>query len=77
MIKKRQTELDILRILALLAVISVHCTGMGTDNIPVTERNKQILIFFDSIVTWQIPIYVRFQGVFFLIQKGTCPSRRY
>lgn len=74
--KQRQTELDILRILALLAVISVHCTGMGTDGIPVTEHNKQILIFFDSIVTWQIPIYVMISGRFFLDPERNIPFRK-
>lgn len=76
MVKKRQVELDLLRILALIAVISVHCTGIGTDNIPVTDHNKQILIFFDSIVTWQIPIYVMISGRFFLDPEREMSSQK-
>ena len=63
----RETELDLLRIIALLAVISVHCTGMGnTDDMSMSNPAKLILVFFDSIVTWQIPIYVMISGRFFL-----------
>lgn len=64
--KRRETELDLLRILALLAVISVHCTGMGNDKQSITGYSSSILVFFDSIVTWQVPIYVMISGRFFL-----------
>lgn len=64
--KKRQVELDLLRIIALLAVISVHCTGMGTDALPMSDRNAQILLVFDCLVTWQIPVFVMISGRFFL-----------
>ena len=66
-VRKREIELDLLRILALLAVISVHCTGMGnTDAMPMSDPAKRVLVFFDSIVTWQIPVYVMISGRFFL-----------
>lgn len=67
LMNNRETELDLLRIIALLAVISVLCTGMGnTDAIPMSNPAKIILVFFDSVVTWQIPIYVMISGRFFL-----------
>ena len=74
--KHREVELDILRILALLAVISVHSTGMGTEDISVTSVEKQILIFFDSIVTWQIPVYVMISGRFFLDPERDMPANK-
>lgn len=64
--KQREIELDILRIVALLAVIWVHVGGMQTDVLPTTDRNCQILIFAKSIVSWQIPVYVMISGRFFL-----------
>ena len=64
--KKRETELDILRVLALLAVIWVHVGGMQTRSLPVTDRDCQWLIFLKSLVTWQIPVYVMISGRFFL-----------
>ena len=66
-IKEREIELDLLRIIALLAVISVHSTGMGsTDTMLMSNPSKLVLVFFDSIVTWQIPVYVMISGRFFL-----------
>ena len=76
MIKRRQTELDLLRIFALLAVIFVHCSGMGIDAAPMTDQNKQIMIFFESIVTWQIPIYVMISGRFFLDPEREVSSHK-
>lgn len=64
--KKRETELDILRLLALLAVIWVHVGGMETDSLPTSDPNWPILIFMKSLATWQIPVYVMISGRFFL-----------
>lgn len=76
-VRKREIELDLLRILALLAVISVHCTGMGnTDAMPMSDPAKRVLVFFDSIVTWQIPVYVMISGRFFLDPDRTVTKER-
>ena len=64
--KKRETELDILRLLAMLAVIWVHVGGMETDSLPTSDPNCQWLIFLKSIMTWEIPVYVMISGRFFL-----------
>ncbi len=64
--KQRQTELDLLRIVALLAVILVHCAGMGSAEFSVMRFENKIVIFLTSIVTWQVPVYVMISGRFFL-----------
>ena len=64
--RKRETELDILRLLAMLAVIWVHVGGMETDTLPTSDSNCQWLIFMKSIMTWEIPVYVMISGRFFL-----------
>lgn len=64
--KKRETELDILRLLAMLAVIWVHVGGMETDILPTSDPNCQWLIFLKSVMTWEIPVYVMISGRFFL-----------
>ena len=64
--KKRETELDILRLLAMLAVIWVHVGGMETDSLPTSDPNCQRLILLKSIMTWEIPVYVMISGRFFL-----------
>lgn len=64
--RKRETELDILRLLAMLAVIWVHVGGMETGSLPTSDPNCQWLIFMKSIMTWEIPVYVMISGRFFL-----------
>lgn len=64
--KKRETELDILRIMALLAVIWVHIGGMETGSLPTSDNNCQMLIFLKSVMTWEIPVFVMISGRFFL-----------
>ena len=71
--KKREIELDILRLLAMLAVIWVHVGGMETDHLPTTDSNCQWLIFLKSIVTWQIPVFVMISGRFFLDPGRSMP----
>ena len=64
--KKRETELDILRLIAMLAVIWVHVGGMQSNVLPVSDSNCQWLIFLKSIMTWEIPVYIMISGRFFL-----------
>ncbi|MBQ8835474.1 MAG: acyltransferase family protein [Oscillospiraceae bacterium] len=71
--KKRETELDILRLLALLAVIWVHVGGMETDSLPTSDPDCQWLIFLKSIMTWEIPVYVMISGRFFLDPEREMP----
>lgn len=71
--KKRETELDILRLLAMLCVIWVHVGGMETDALPTSDPNCQWLIFLKSIVTWQVPVYVMISGRFFLDSERQMP----
>ena len=58
---KRETELDILRILALLAVIFTHACGVGTGT-----SEQRIISFLSAVVTWHVPVYVMLSGRFFL-----------
>ncbi len=70
MIKRRETELDLLRIIALIAVILVHSIGaleiQFNNNI---GNSNNIIIFINAIVTWQVPVYVMISGRFFLDPK--------
>lgn len=64
--KKRETELDILRIVALLAVILVHICGGPVDTIPPTTADWKIMVLLRGLVTWEVPVYVMISGRFFL-----------
>lgn len=69
MIKQREIELDVLRVIAMFAVVIVHTCGMETHNLPITDVNWQILTFIAGIMTWQIPVFVMISGRFFLDPK--------
>ena len=57
--KKRETELDILRIIALLAVIFTHTCGI-CPNFPPLKT------FVLATITWHVPVFVMISGRFFL-----------
>lgn len=59
---KRETALDLLRLLALLGVIFTHAGGITTDS----TRTKYILAFLMAAVTWHVPVFVMISGRFFL-----------
>lgn len=63
---KREDEIDLLRILALLAVIMVHCSGIDKNKLVNIDIYTKIVIFVTSIVTWQVPIFVMISGRYFL-----------
>lgn len=60
--KKRETELDILRLLATLGVIFTHACGIETDSAIV----RKIMTFLIATVTWHVPVFVMISGRFFL-----------
>lgn len=60
--KKRETELDILRLLATLGVIFTHACGIETDSAIV----RNIMTFLIATVTWHVPVFVMISGRFFL-----------
>lgn len=64
--KKRETELDILRLLALLAVIWVHSCGIIPNSIMLPEFASKFLTFNLSVIMWEIPAFVMISGRFFL-----------
>lgn len=63
---KRQIELDLLRVLAMFAVVMTHVCGMETHNLPVTDKNWQMLTFIAACMTWDVPAFVMISGRFFL-----------
>jgi surface polysaccharide O-acyltransferase-like enzyme len=60
--KKRETELDILRLLATLGVIFTH----ASDIKPGSVTSNLIVTFFTATITWHVPVFVMISGRFFL-----------
>lgn len=54
---KRQTELDILRLLAILAVIAVHSSGFG---------DGLLACGIHAAIVWCVPVFFMISGRFFL-----------
>lgn len=60
--QKRETELDILRLLALMGVVFTHCCDIETDS----ALTRSVMTFLIATVTWHVPVFVMISGRFFL-----------
>lgn len=69
---KRSTELDILRLLAMLAVISIHISTTAQSWTDTLIRNIEF-----SAVTWCVPVYVMISGRLFLAEDKELPISAY
>lgn len=65
-IKKRETELDILRLMATLAVVLTHVCGGPIKILSILDIDWQILNCFRSAITWDVPVFVMISGGMFL-----------
>lgn len=72
----RQIELDLLRIIAMVAVVIVHVCGMKTHELQISDPNWKELTFIAGIMTWQIPAFVMISGRFFLDPERHVSSKR-
>ena len=67
----RNVSLDILRILACIAVITIHTAG-SIDYHGLAEPGSFDWIFgetLDALSRWSVPIFAMLTGVFFLNPK--------
>lgn len=64
--KQRQTELDILRFLATLAVVMTHVCGGVVKALPVSTPAWVFLNSCRAAVTWDVPVFIMISGRFFL-----------
>lgn len=69
---------DILRILAVFAVMMLHVCVSGFFSNSVQSFTWQIVNFYESMVRWAVPIFVMVSGMFFLNpQKEITLSKLY
>lgn len=71
---KRQTELDILRLLATLAVIMIH-GGLNplTDNLMI----KYMYRGMHAAIVWCVPVFFMVSGRFFLDPERDVSTKKY
>ena len=57
---------DILRIMAIFAVMMTHICGYGFFNYDVSSLDWQIVNAFDCLTRWAVPVFLMVSGMFFL-----------
>lgn len=62
--------LDCLRILATMAVITLHVATAKWDSVGIETFQWKTIMFYDSITRWTVPIFVMISGVLFLGGKS-------
>lgn len=75
-LEKRQIELDLLRILAMFAVVMVHTCGMNPENMSYDKVTRLSSTLISALTTWEIPAFVMISGRFFLDpERDVSPDR--
>lgn len=73
-VSKRETELDILRLLAILAVIAMHAGG--NQYLSPNFNSNHHSMFVASIV-WCVPVFFMISGRFFLDPSRDVTIKKY
>lgn len=60
---------DLLRVVACMAVIILHCCGGWLTDSPVGSANWNILNIYDGLVRWCVPMFIMLSGMFMLDPK--------
>ena len=60
---------DYLRILATIAVITIHIAAQNWYTTPINSQNWLILTIYDSITRWAVPIFTMISGSIFLTKN--------
>lgn len=63
--------LDLIRILAIFAVVVIHIAACDWVRLPVNSFEWQVLNFYDAIGRWCIPVFFMMSGSFFLHPEKT------
>lgn len=74
-IKKRETELDVLRLMATLAVVLTHVCGGPIKTLSILDIDWQILNCFKSAITWDVPVFVMISGGMLLNPRKEIPLK--
>lgn len=73
--KKKILYLDILRILASFAVISIHVSTQNFDNFSVDTYEWGAFNVFDSLSRWAVPVFCMISGTLFLNKDKKIKTR--
>lgn len=74
--KDRIIYLDILRILATIAVITIHVSAHHWYATSPVSYEWNVFNFYDSIVRWAVPIFVMISGAIFLDKNRVIETKK-
>lgn len=72
---QRLWNLDILRIIAIAAVVVIHTT-QNMSKLDVTSFDWAVLNVYDGLVRWAVPVFVMISGVLFLNPAKEQPLKK-
>ena len=64
--QKRKVYIDLLKILAILAVIMLHIAAIDWLAVDIETKAWNVMNFFNSLVRWCVPVFIMVSGVSFL-----------
>ena len=67
---------DLLRAVAMLAVIVVHLAGSRLGSVPVGSAEFHVLNAYDGLAHWCVPVFIMLSGMFLLDPKHSLPLSR-
>lgn len=69
--------IDVLRIIATVAVIGIHVSTLHMDELPIKTQEWQAHNLYDSICRWSVPIFIMISGALFLSKEKIDIQRLY
>lgn len=73
----RKYNLDILRIIAALAVVLFHVLGSSANNDPEVPQNiHSLATAFSSILQWHVPVFFMITGYLWLSDEKICTFKK-
>ena len=74
--KNRILSYDILRILAILAVVMIHTSCQGFYTLPVNTTSFKTSLLLDSLSRFAVPIFVMISGALMLDETKDLSSKK-
>lgn len=75
--KKRNSALDILRVIAAIAVAVFHVfTSSAHNDSMITEHTRTIITAFTETLRWHVPVFFMITGYLWLGSKKECEYKR-
>ena len=69
--QNRVVYLDVLRILATFAVITIHVCTQNWNRVPLNSYEWNVFNIYSSFSRWAVPIFVMISGALFLDNRRT------